>query len=642
MKQTFWLSFLLCLLHNWGISQNNPALRSVCTSTCTGNLGENIFPDGDFGSGVANVLPSNPGYAPGYSYQLNPPPDDGYFTITNNTSNWGWFANTWIDIQDHGPEPNGYMMVVNASFQPGLFYRKTVSVCENTLYEFSIDVINLLENQGGIAPNIAFLINSAVVCETGNVPADRAWHTFRFSFTTVPGQGIVDLALRNNAPGGYGNDLAIDNISFRACGPEIQLPDLAYYCNGSSLVLHADLQNSPYSNTVYQWQYIPTGGATWTNLPNANSVDLNIATPNDSSLYRLVVASSIGNLALPYCRAVSDYSEPVLEDLSGYAISGTDTIICNGAPAVLEAGNYPAYKWSTGAGSSSIEAAVPGLYAVTITSPHGCTASDAIEVRAVKLTAEADWQAPICAGDSTGTVSAKNIQGGSLPIQFMLDAGAAQSQPNFSHVPAGLHVLTISDSLNCRVKISKTLEDPTPFQLSLGPDQSIVIGDSLTLTSTANYTPVSFLWQPETGLSCTDCPSPIAAPMNPTTYTLAVTDALGCTAQDSILIQVLPRLDVFGPNVFLQDFTNSGPNHYFTIYPSESATLIRRLTIYDRWGAIVFNRNNLLPGDRALQWDGTTRSGKLSESGVYIWVAEIEFTDRLVRTYSGDVTLLRD
>ncbi|MEI6410179.1 MAG: gliding motility-associated C-terminal domain-containing protein [Bacteroidota bacterium] len=642
MKQTFWLSILLCIAHNCGISQNNPILRSACTSTCTGNLGENIFPDGDFGSGVANVLPSNPGYAPGYSYQLNPPPDDGYFTITNNTSSWGWFANTWIDIQDHGPEPNGYMMVVNASYQPGLFYQKTVSVCENTLYEFSIDVINLLENQGGIAPNIAFLINSAVVCETGNVPADKTWHTFRFSFTTAPGQGIVALALRNNAPGGLGNDLAIDNISFRACGPEIQLPDLAYYCNGSALTLHAALQNSPYSNTVYQWQYIPKGGSVWTNLPNANGVDVSIAAPNDSSLYRLVVANSIGNLALPYCRAVSDYTEPVLEDLSGFAISGTDTIICNGAPAMLEAGTYAAYKWSNGAASSSIEAALPGSYAVTITTPHGCTASDDITVRAVKLTAEADWQAPVCTGDSSGTVMAKNIQGGSHPIQFVLDVGAAQSAPGFSHIPAGAHVLTVSDSLNCRFKISKTLEDPSPFQLSLGADKSIVIGDSLTLTSSANYTPVSFHWEPEIGLNCSDCPSPVASPSKSTTYTLFVADALGCSARSSILIQVLPRLDVYAPNVFLQDFSDGGPNHYFTIYPSQSATLIRRLTIYDRWGDIVFNRNDLVPGDRALQWEGTSYSGKPSESGVYVWLAEIEFTDGLVRAYSGDVTLLRN
>ena len=56
----------------------------TCSSICTGSLGENIFPNGDFGSGLPNILPTDPGLAPGYIYQLNPPPNDGYYCITNN------------------------------------------------------------------------------------------------------------------------------------------------------------------------------------------------------------------------------------------------------------------------------------------------------------------------------------------------------------------------------------------------------------------------------------------------------------------------------------------------------------------------------------------------------------------------------
>jgi hypothetical protein len=33
----------------------------------------------------------------------------------------------------------------------------------------------------------------------------------------------VSLSLRNNAPGGIGNDLALDNITFRPCGPLAQI-----------------------------------------------------------------------------------------------------------------------------------------------------------------------------------------------------------------------------------------------------------------------------------------------------------------------------------------------------------------------------------------------------------------------------------
>ncbi|MBP9872806.1 MAG: hypothetical protein KBC60_02155, partial [Haliscomenobacter sp.] len=59
------------------------------STLCTGNLGSNIFLRGNFGSGPSNVLLPDPKLAPGYIYQPSPPPNDGYYTITNNTSNWG-------------------------------------------------------------------------------------------------------------------------------------------------------------------------------------------------------------------------------------------------------------------------------------------------------------------------------------------------------------------------------------------------------------------------------------------------------------------------------------------------------------------------------------------------------------------------
>ena len=73
---------------------------------CKGNLGANIFPRGEFGSGTANVLPYDPKLAPSYIYQSSPPPNDGYYTITNGTHNWGSFArDTWIKIGDNSNDP---------------------------------------------------------------------------------------------------------------------------------------------------------------------------------------------------------------------------------------------------------------------------------------------------------------------------------------------------------------------------------------------------------------------------------------------------------------------------------------------------------------------------------------------------------
>jgi len=628
-------------------SQNGPLVVAPCVSTCTGNLGENIFPNGDFGQGVPNVLLTNPGFAPGYQYQTSPPPNDGFYTISNNTTTWGSFAtNDWINIKDNSPNIYGYMMVVNASNAPGLFFRKQVDVCENTLYEFSIDVISvntpfILGNVVPIAPDLTFLIDGIAVCETGKIPHDAQWHTFRFSFTAQPALTAVELSLRNNAPGGLGNDLAIDNISFRACGPEITLPVTAFFCKDQLLTLNAELANSPFNTSVYQWQVSQNNGFTWTDLPGNNTPTLPINSPDSSNTYRLVVANTANNLTLPNCRAVSFPVDLMLDDLSQFAIVGTDTIVCNGAPGVLRAGSFMKYQWSTGATSDTLLAPTPGRYAITVTSVHGCTATDNLDVYEVYLSATAEWSHPVCAGDSTGQVQAVNLQGGTGRLHFALDGGVAQTSPVLGRVPAGDHILEVVDSLGCRVLLLFRLDDPPRYTLSLGPDVSLLVCDSVPLTATTNYLPVRYQWSPSIGLNCTNCPDPTAMPLLSTVYTLTVTDALGCSAADSVVLRVLPRLDVYAPNIFSPDISENRENNRFALYCSKSAVLVERLDIYDRWGELLFSRRNELPGAEHLDWDGSDFRGQPLDSGVYVWVAEIMFSDGVSRAYEGGVTLWR-
>ncbi len=636
------LLFIGCAIP--ALAQTGTTPRVACISTCSGDLGENIFPDGDFGQGIPNVLAGNPGIAPGYSYTQNPPPNDGVYTITNNTTNWGSFAaGLWIDIEDHGPEPNGYMMVVNASFQPGLFYRKLVPVCENTLYEFSIDVISMNTPSAGtfIQPNVAFEIDGNTVCATNEIAVSATWYTYRFSFSTDPGTTEITLSLRNDAPGGYGNDLAIDNISFRACGPDINVPVTAFFCAGQPLTLNATLANSPYSPTFYQWQSFSTGNNSWELIPNGTELNLTVPQPTEGDQYRLVVASGLANLNLPYCRAVSLPMEMMLDDLSDFAITGTDTIVCNGAPAVLEAGIFTRYQWSNGAASNNIEAPVPGWYAVTVTSANDCPATDSLYVYKVDLTAAADLENPHCAGYQDGEIRVFDVQGGSGSVHFSLNDSPIQTTALFDSLGAGSYSVRVVDSLGCSFPISISLIDPAPVGLSIGTDRELLVCDTLILEAAANFALTNYLWQPPAGLSCTSCPAPVAMPAQTTVYALHVTDERGCPAEDSARITILPRLDVYAPNVFHQDITSNGVNNTFSLFPSKSATLIRRFEIFNRWGELVFRKENELPGSAALQWDGTDFRAQTLDEGVFLWWAEIEFTDGGVRQYNGDVTLLR-
>ncbi|GAB5551500.1 MAG: hypothetical protein Sapg2KO_10910 [Saprospiraceae bacterium] len=278
---------------------------------CNGTRGDNIFEDGDFGSGSNNVA-LNPRLAPGYLYQSSPPPNDGFYTITNNTSSWGSFAGDfWVNTGDNSDDPNGYMMVVNASVSPGIFYEKTVPICESTNYEFSADIINMnlpITPFPTIKPNVSFLINGQEVFETGDIPEDGNWNTYGFTFTTRPGVSAITLTLRNNAPGGNGNDLAIDNISFRPCGPKAVLPDSALVCAGSQEIrLTPELEvNTSLSSVALQWQRRIEGTINWLDIPGEMDSTLLVNNPIGGDAYRLKLANRAENLGDFTCQFFSN------------------------------------------------------------------------------------------------------------------------------------------------------------------------------------------------------------------------------------------------------------------------------------------------------------------------------------------------
>ena len=218
----------------------------------------------------------------------------------------------WLHIGDNSPDPQGYMMIVNASHDPGIFFEQTVSLCENTTYEFAADVINLINPNGtapnSILPNLDFLIDGQVLYNTGDVPEDANWHTYGFTFSTTLGTTDIVLTLRNNAPGGDGNDLALDNISFRVCGPEVILPELLEVCSGDTPTLDISLSGSSFLTPVFQWQISLDNGATWTDINGANESSFVVQNPTHQSLYRVLVANAMANLANPSCRVVSNTS----------------------------------------------------------------------------------------------------------------------------------------------------------------------------------------------------------------------------------------------------------------------------------------------------------------------------------------------
>ena len=592
---------------------------------CDGTLGENIFTDGDFGSGAVNVLPSDAnGYAPSYTYQASPPPNDGSYTITNNTSSWGSFAaSAWVNIGDNSNDPEGYMMVINASYDPGIFYIKTIdNLCENTLYQFSADVINLLNGNGGIAPNLDFLIDGVSQYSTGQVPMNQQWNNYGFTFTSSPGTTSLTLSIRNNAPGGLGNDLALDNISFQTCGPEIiATANSPFFCTGQPATINATVFGSQYVNPYFQWQISTDNGMTWNDLIGENGISLFVSNPIDGNLYQTLVANSIGTIGNSKCRVISNTVE-MLESPDEFIQYDT---LCQGLE--LQVGN--SFYNST------------GMYIDNLVAANNCDSTVITFLEIVPdqgITADAELIHPACFGDSNGSIIISNIQNGSGIYSFSLDGEPIQSSPVFENLTAGNYLINITDSYGCELTLDVFLIDPAPLVINLGEDITIGLGEIYEIETESNFPISSFIWLSTVGLDCsTDCLNPTAILTETTTFELIARDENDCATTDIITITIDKTRHVFIPNAFTPN--GDGYNDYFTIYGGVDVEEVVNFQIFNRWGALVFSNKKFQPNDELIGWNGFFK-GKNVNTGVYIYTVDVLFKDGLVERFVGDISVV--
>lgn len=612
---TYLLALLLC------------ASGQLPGQLCGGNLGDNIFTDGDFGSGIQNVPPTDPQIAPGYNYNASPPPNDGFYCLTNDIGQWPSNFG-WAQIGDNSPDPNGYMMVVNASYAPGLFYQQEVTgLCENTLYAFSADVFNLIRIGGNlIKPNISFLIDGNVIYNTGNVPENEQWNTYGFTFSTQAGQTSVTLGLANNAPGGNGNDIALDNISFRPCGPEaLVLPSgITNLCeSGSPVSLVASIIGSQYNTPQIQWQRSTDQGATWTNLPGANlTVYTHTNLQPGDYYYRYLLANAPSNLLNTRCRIVS---ETKIVRVLPILFEQADTL-CDGL-------SYPF-------GGSLLTSG--GAYRDSLVSSFGCDSIVELDLTFLPDDGIAgSWQyaGPRCSNTSDGSIAALAVGNGYPPYAYFLN-GQPLPGGSATGLEAGSYVFSIVDRYGCRLDTAFFLDSPPPFTVDLEPDWDIELGDSVQLSGSSNDPIALYAWSPPGLVACdTNCGTVGLLPPRTGYYRLDATSEAGCLGSDSVYITVREVRKVFIPSAFTPN--GDGLNDYFTVMGQAPALKqVDRLLLFDRWGGVVFEKANFPPNQPEEGWNGTAK-GKPVMEGVYPYVVDIRFLDDVVERYSGTVTLYR-
>ncbi len=249
----------------------------------------------------------------------------------------------------------------------------------------------------------------------------------------------------------------------------------------------------------------------------------------------------------------------------------------------------------------------------------GAASSGCDSIIVVNLSFEQDAESfiseMICDGDEI-MIAGETFDANNTTDQIILENGASTGCDSIINVEVTIETISLNVT-------SEVITEGQSYQLDLNISGS--------------YTEI--LWTPTDGLSCNDCPDPIASPSITTNYTALVFYGQDCMIDAMLSV---PVLDV-GPSIYIPNvFSPNGDaaNNTFEIFSNEDI-LIAEFNIYDRWGELVYRGAPGVLSENYPFWDGTFKGEEVSQ-GVYVYVINYNRSiGSALEILTGDITILR-
>ena len=445
--------------------------------------------------------------------------------------------------------------------------------------------------------------------------------------------------------------------SFQACDSIIDLDLLVIVCNIQSsdfptpticfgsetgqINFNVDNGTPPFTYTYENLNATHSGSG------NINAVGEMISINNiPKGTYLITINDTFGNNDI----IISEVGEPSLltndflpSDNNGFNISCN--IYNDGSLQAIPTGGIPPYNfsWSNGINglnsNNTISNLTAGEYSVTISDDAGCTLISSYTLTQPEpLFIDATFINAECEGLNTGSITINQTDGGVAPYSYFLDGEPMGSGLSFEELTAGNYIVEVMDDNGCISGISGMLTAPQIPEIDLGEDYTIALGELINFNPSLNSISIQNIqWSATELLSCEDCLNPEVLPFNSGSYLLEIISADGCSELDSIFISVEKLRRFYAPNAFSPNY--DGFNDTFTLFGGPEVAQIKSLTIFNRWGAVVFEGTEMEAGDIDKGWNGEFNNQPLN-SGVFAWIAEIEFIDGVIESFSGDVTIV--
>nr|MCU0395833.1 T9SS type B sorting domain-containing protein [Chitinophagaceae bacterium] len=233
---------------------------------------------------------------------------------------------------------------------------------------------------------------------SGDIPtvATPQWRQYGFYFTTTSTSTEVVLRMTNNARGGIGNDLALDDITFRPCGPDVSGTIVGYgdsvgVCveEPSAYTLTASV-SSGFAQPVFQWQVSQDRGRSWRNLPGATALSYIRPSSGAGSYWYRLMTTEQTNSGRTQCGV---HSNILIVEVHPppFVSAGPDRTSLSGTPVVLQGRvdtPFTSFYWSPAQYLNNPNLLTPTVslvqdqaYTLYATSAYGCRNKDEVLVR---------------------------------------------------------------------------------------------------------------------------------------------------------------------------------------------------------------------------------------------------------------------
>lgn len=204
------------------------------------------------------------------------------------------------------------------------------------------------------------------------------------------------------------------------------------------------------------------------------------------------------------------------------------------ATATITGGTPPyTYLWNTIPAQTTQTATGlgAGIYSCYMTDANGClTVYDTIANAGVN--ASISGANPSCMGSGSATA---NASGGSAPYTYSWSTMPVQTTQTATNLSSGTYTVTITDAGGCTATATVTLNPPTPNGTITVTNSNCGPNGSATINPTGGTPPYTYSWN-TIPIQTTQT----ATGLNPGPYTVTITDAFGCTATSTCVINSSP------------------------------------------------------------------------------------------------------